>query len=129
VADHHRLELAAQQLEELGAGLVDGLLGGLVLPPGDGAAVRLQAGRGRPGDDAIDIAGPDQAAEGWYLIELVALGGEAGRAGLDDLGDFGRGDFRIDLTSPPGPLSFRERGIIIYALSSFIPLSRWGSGD
>ena len=88
VADHQRLEFAAQELRELGTRLVDGFLRGLVLPPGDRAAVGFQAGGRCPGDDAVDIAGPDQAAEGRYLVKLVALGGEPGRAGLDDFGDF-----------------------------------------
>ena len=100
VADHHDLELAAHELEKLGAGLINGLLRGFVPAPGNGAAVGLQAGSGRPGNDTIDIPCFYQAAQGRYLIKLVALGDETGGARLDNFSDL----FWLlwtDLTSPP----------------------------
>ena len=37
------------------------------------------------GDDAVNIIGPDEAAEGRHLIKLVALGGELDDGGFDNL--------------------------------------------
>jgi len=53
VPHHHRPEFASQQLEELGAGLIDCLLAGLVLASGNRAPSRLKAGGGGMIDDAI----------------------------------------------------------------------------
>jgi hypothetical protein len=85
---HHRLELASQQLEKLGAGLVDGFLRGFVFAASDGLAPRLQAGSRGVIDDAVDVSRPDQATQRRQLVKLVALGRELGGAGFDDFGDF-----------------------------------------
>lgn len=97
---HHRRELAPEKLEKLGTGLVDGLLRGFVFAAGDGFPPRLQSGGFRLSDDAVDVARPDQAAEGWELVKLVALGGELGGAGLDYFRDF----IRCPVIDKPHPL-------------------------
>ena len=95
MAHHHRRELAAEEFGQLGAGLVNGLLRGFVPAAGYGLASRLQAFRPGPGDNAVDIAGPDQAAEGRETVKLVALGFELGGGCRDDLRYFIR--FSVDL--------------------------------
>jgi hypothetical protein len=84
---HHHLELAPQQLEKLGAGAVNLFLRGFVLAAGDGTPPRLQAGGGGVIDDAVDVAGLDQAAQRRQFIKLVALRCELRGAGFNYFSD------------------------------------------
>ena len=100
VPGHHHGELAPEEFVKLGAGLVDGLFRGLVLAAGDWSPPRFQAGRARPGDDAVDVPCFHETSERRYLVQFVALG--------DVLGGFRLDDFRylvicpgVDVTSPP----------------------------
>jgi hypothetical protein len=89
VAYHRNVELALEQLAELGAGTIDCLLVFLTLAPGNRAPPWFQAGGGSVPDDSVklqrQIPGLYQAAQWWYLVELVALGDEFGGASLDNL--------------------------------------------
>ena len=96
---HHRRELAAEQLAELGTGLVNGFLRGFVPAAGDGFTSCIQAFGFSFGDDAVDTAGLHQATERRYFVKLVALGGELRRAGFDYFGDFA-GCLVIDSFTP-----------------------------
>jgi len=89
--DDQGAELGAQQLLKLRAGLIDGLLGGLVPAPRNRASPRLKAGRTGMVDDAEKLPTRSshlhQAAQRWRLVQLVALGNELGGARLDYLTD------------------------------------------
>jgi hypothetical protein len=48
-------------------------------------------------NDAVDITGLYQAAEGRQLVEFIALGGKLRRRGFNDFGDFIR---CLDINKP-----------------------------
>ena len=87
-----------EQLGQLGARSVNGLLGGFIFTARQWFSPRLQAGRGGIGDHSVGITGTHQATQRRQSIEVVALGGELGGIGLDYLGDFSLR--RIDNLAP-----------------------------